>query len=486
MKLDKRGIATCLAGLAGLAATAAPASASPLDHNLKLIRADKEFTADRHILDRACVMVELYYRMDEDEALLYDPEEPSVVFGRIPVRHLPARQAEDSLAAARADLIRRTASLAETPAEERSAEQKSLQAVFPSAWTAADIQASAARAVAKRGMRKTFAQSLERSQPYRPYMDSVFASHGVPARLMHLAHIESWFKPSAVSPAGAVGIFQFLRASADPYMTIDEIQDQRLDPLASSSAAARFLKSCHRFLGSWPLAIMAYNNGPGQISDAMRETGSRDPSAIIRGYEAASFKAVSRNYYAMFLAASSLAMQADALFPGLRRQPSVPFKTLKLEHGWTPSQLRVLSGYSTAVIRRFNPALRPSVFDRNLPLPKGFDLRLPAGLPSAQDLQFTDLRIEGAPATASEAPESRLEEATRIGGVPVPALVGRSLARVRAALFPARDAAEDQPLLAYMHSQGLLDANRLALAKQDSILIEPHPALLNAIRNSGG
>ncbi|HLP39994.1 MAG TPA: lytic transglycosylase domain-containing protein, partial [Fibrobacteria bacterium] len=348
------------------------------------------------------------------------------------------------------------------------------------------IAASADRAVAKRGMRKTFRQSLERSWPWKNYMDSVFRAHGAPSRLMYLAHIESWFKPNAVSPAGAAGIFQFLETSGSRYLTIDALQDQRFDPLHASVAAAKFLKSCHRYLGSWPLAIMAYNNGPGQIQDAMRETGSSDPSEIIRNYEGLGFRTVSRNYYAMFLAVSSLAMRAETLFPGLRGQGPSPYKTLRLENGgWTPSQLRVLSGYSTAVIRRYNPALRPVVFDRNLPLPKGFDLRLPAGLPSRQDLQFADLRIEGAVAPVHAGRETAAAEEERLGGVPVPAAVGRALGRVRKALFPGRRE-ENLPVMAYMHSQGLLDAGRLALARKDSLLIEPHPALLPAIRNSGG
>jgi soluble lytic murein transglycosylase-like protein len=476
--------ASTLHGASSPGGVSTPEGVSPLDRNLKLIRTDRHFTADRHMLERAAVMIELYYRMDEDEALLHDPVEPSVVFGRVPIRHLQARAAEDSLAAAEAALVRRVAALAETPAEEWTPEQKALHGLFPASWTAADAQASAARAVAKRGMRKTFRQSLERALEYQPYMDSVFRAQGVPTRLVHLAHIESWFKPNAVSPAGAAGIFQFLRSSGIRYLAIDELQDQRFDPLASTEAAARFLKSCQSYLGSWPLAIMAYNNGPGQISDAMRETGSREPSDIIRGYEAGSFKSVSRNYYAMFLAASSLALQADQLFPGLRRPAPTQYKTLKLEHGWTPSQLRVLSGYSTAVIRRCNPALRPAVFEKNLALPKGFELRLPAGLPSTQDLQFADLRIEAAPGTepSRKAEEARMEQ---VAGVPVPAVVGRSLARIRSTLFPGRGA-EDAPVMAYMHSQGLLDAGRLAKAKRDSILIEPHPALLDAIRNSGG
>jgi membrane-bound lytic murein transglycosylase D len=479
--------ALCLALVAGPQGVHA---ASGLESNLKLIRTDRHFTADRHILDRACIMVELYYRMEEDEAILFDPEEPSVVFGRVSIRHLPARKAEDSLDRALASLRARVAALASSPMEGWTAEQKALRKVFPAAWSGEEALASANRADARRGMRKTFRQSLERSLPYAAYMDSVFRAEGVPPRLMYLAHIESWFKPTAVSPAGAVGIFQLLRSTGSRHLAIDDLRDERLDPHLSTVAAARFLKSCERFLGSWPLAIMAYNNGPGQISEAVKETGSRDPSEIIQNYEAGSFRSVSRNYYAMYLAASSLAMRADELFPGLRKTPAPQFKILKLEHGWTPTQLRVLSGYSTAVIRRCNPGLRPVVFESNLPLPKGFELRLPAGLPSPNDLQFADLRIEGsAPRVHGSDPTlaaaDRGTDVVHVVGVPVPAPLHQAFARLRNSLFPA-EKAEDLPLMAYMHSQGLLDAGRLAMARRDSILIEPHPALRPAIRNSGG
>ena len=57
--------------------------------------------------------------------------------------------------------------------------------------------------------------------------------------------------------------------------------------------------------------------------------------------------------------------------------------------------------------------------------------------------------------------------------------------RVRQTLF-AGGRRDDQPVMAYMHSQGLLDADRLALAKQDRILIEPHPALHAMLRITGG
>jgi hypothetical protein len=228
---------------------------------------------------------------------------------------------------------------------------------------------------------------------------------------------------------------------------------------------------------------MAYNNGPGQIQDAIRETGSTDPSELIREYRGAGFGEVSKKYYAMFLAASSLALRANTLFPALRKQPPMAFKTLKLEHEWTPQQLRILSGYSSEVIRRYNPALKPIVFDKNLPMPKGFPLRLPAGLPSSQDLQFADLRIAGS--GGEDSFSDYIAENSGPERRSLPALLGHSLQRLRSSLFPS-PRREDQSVLAFMHRQGLLDAERLALAKKDNILIEPHPALAMVIRNIGG
>jgi len=261
---------------------------------------------------------------------------------------------------------------------------------------------------------------------------------------------------------------------------IDERVDQRMDPRASSYAAAKFLKLCRRHLASWPLAIMAYNNGPGQMLDAVKETGSRDASDIIQNYQGDGFGAVSRNYYAMFLAASSLGMHSETLFPSLRKHAPPPFKTLKLEHEWTPRQLRILSGYSTAVLMRYNPALRPVVFERNLPVPKGFDLILPAGLPSMQDLQFADLRIGADPSGTDQ-----ISAGSSLAGFPMPKFAENAIRRIRKALFSGHGD-QDIPVMAFMHSQGLLDADRLALAMQDRILIEPHPALQAMIRGMGG
>src|SRR3569832_2350064 len=70
--------AACLVGLTTLAA---PGFAGSLDANRALIITDNAFTAEKTILDQACLMVELNYRMDEVEGLIFDPEAPEVVLG---------------------------------------------------------------------------------------------------------------------------------------------------------------------------------------------------------------------------------------------------------------------------------------------------------------------------------------------------------------------------------------------------------------------
>jgi hypothetical protein len=116
----------------------------------------------------------------------------------------------------------------------------------------------------------------------------------------------------------------------------------------------------------------------------------------------------------------------------------------------------------------------------------GFVLMLPLGLPTSQDLQFADLRISGSsPEGVNGVNGVHLRRTTELAGFPLPKFAEAPLDRIRKALFKHRRK-DDQPVMAYLHSQGLLDADRLALAKQDRILIEPHPALHAMLRGIGG
>ena len=111
---------------------------------------------------------------------------------------------------------------------------------------------------------------------YFPIFEQVFDLYDVPYELKYLAIIESALNPRAVSRAGAVGTWQFMYSTARSYgLRINSLVDERKDYLASTHAAAKFLKNLYRIYGDWTLALAAYNCGPGNVNKAIRRSGGK-------------------------------------------------------------------------------------------------------------------------------------------------------------------------------------------------------------------
>jgi hypothetical protein len=169
----------------------------------------------------------------------------------------------------------------------------------------------------QQGLRERFREGLLRSEYYRPTMERIFRAAGLPPELVTLATVESGFYSRAKSSAGAVGIWQFTRGTGKQYMRITRYHDDRFDPTAETRAAAALLRSNYDELGSWPLAITAYNYGTGGTSAAAAQYGG-DYDQIVRSYNGPHFGFAARNYYAEFLAALQVHQREDKYFPDLK------------------------------------------------------------------------------------------------------------------------------------------------------------------------
>lgn len=108
-------------------------------------------------------------------------------------------------------------------------------------------------------------------------MRSALANGLQPALLAALLRAESGFRPDAVSPAGAQGIAQFMPATARGMGLADPF-----DPDQAIPAAGRLLGGHVRSFGSVPLALAAYNAGPG----AVQRYGGVPPYAETQAYVA--------------------------------------------------------------------------------------------------------------------------------------------------------------------------------------------------------
>ena len=224
------------------------------------------------------------------------------------------------------------------------------------------------------GQKDRFYEGVVRSGKYLAQFKQHFVNQGLPPELAYLPHVESSFNPRAHSKAGASGLWQFTRATGREYMTVDEAVDERLDPYVATRAAARLLQTNYAQLKSWPLAITAYNHGRAGMIRAVREKGSYEN--IFRTYRQGSFQFASRNFYPEFLAAVRVAKRLAAA-PGMPFERPEPTVTFRLKEDMPSDRLRSNFALSRSEFARLNPALRKPVLDGQVPVPRGYLVRLP-------------------------------------------------------------------------------------------------------------
>jgi len=227
------------------------------------------------------------------------------------------------------------------------------------------------------GQSDRFRAGLLRAGRWEAHIAEVLANLGLPAQIAALPHVESSFDPNAYSKVGAAGLWQFMRSTGRRFLRIDSSVDERMDPFRETEAAAQLLNYNYRLLGSWPLAITAYNHGAEGMRRAREQLGTDDIVRIVRDYHSPTFGFASRNFYVSFLAALAIAQDPEKYFGPLNRGSETQFVEVKMSASASSAALVRALGVDRDLLRSLNPALRPAVWTGQRSIPAGYVVRLP-------------------------------------------------------------------------------------------------------------
>lgn len=312
------------------------------------------------------------------QGLIHDNRHLDVVYEKIDLpADAPAARMDRLAEARRARYVRILRRLADGQHSDLDHEEARVLALWGTRATRHELRAAAERVRFQQGLSDRFHAGLVRSGQWRDHIVDALRAAGVPDDLVALPHVESSFNPEARSFVGAAGLWQFTTSTGRQFMRIDQAVDERRDPYTSSEAAARFLRRNYDALQSWPLAITAYNHGPGGMRRAVRTLGTRDIEVIIRRYDGPAFGFASRNFYVSFLGALDIEKDPGKYFGSVVRQRAPDLLVVE-----TPDYMRIDAieralGVQRATLQAYNPALLPPVWTGAKYVPRGFRLRLP-------------------------------------------------------------------------------------------------------------
>ncbi len=311
------------------------------------------------------------------QAVIHDSEDLSKIYQVVSLVDLEAPGAQQQNAAIQKQACEKYRSILRRLAVQApsSPEEQRVAALFAGKNARQEMALAVNNVRSQSGQKERFLSGVVTAGAYLTEIKNIFRSYNLPEELAHLPHVESSFNIKAYSRIGAAGLWQFTRETGIQYLTIDYTVDERLDPIAATRAAAKYLAKSFQTLNNWPLAITSYNYGLGGMMRAVNEEGTYE--RIFTNYSKGYFKFASRNFYSEFLAARNVARYLEKNNGGVAAE--VKYRYLNLPGYVHVQEISHHFGLPVGMIAELNPALRPPVISGEKLIPKGYALRLPAG-----------------------------------------------------------------------------------------------------------
>jgi len=235
-----------------------------------------------------------------------------------------------------------------------------------------------------------FERYLERSTRYIPMMKKVLKENGVPEDLIYIAMIESGFSAKIRSRAKAVGFWQFIGGTGKHYgLRVNNMVDERYDPVRSTEAAAAYFKGLYNLFGSWYLAIASYNVGENRIKTMVMRNYTRDFWQLAIRKQ---LPAETTQYIPKFLAARLISREPEKYgFSGLNYEGPMEFDVITASDAIDMRALAKAMKIDYEEIRDLNPAYKSQVAPV---LSNTAMVRVPAGTQEAAKLVLNEAIVK--------------------------------------------------------------------------------------------
>jgi membrane-bound lytic murein transglycosylase D len=181
--------------------------------------------------------------------------------------------------------------------------------------------------------------------------------HGLPKDLAYLFMLESGGDPDARSPANALGMWQFMPATARNYgLRVDSWVDERLDPEKSTRAAMLYLKDLYGMFGCWRLAISAYNSGENKLSKVLSQEDAKEYDEICSSRR---LRKETLEFWPRFQALAHIARNPEryGFQPSALKPYQKDYALVTIEGSFSNATLGRLSGVPADKLAEMNPAL---------------------------------------------------------------------------------------------------------------------------------
>ncbi|MGE5258689.1 MAG: LysM peptidoglycan-binding domain-containing protein [Hyphomicrobiales bacterium] len=222
--------------------------------------------------------------------------------------------------------------------------------------------------------RDFFAESYRRSGRYRAKIEAALKDAGMPTELVWLALIESGFKVTALSPARALGLWQFIPSTGYRYnLNRDKYIDERMDPEKSTRGAIEYLKELHDMFGDWTTVLAAYNCGEHRVLRTIQSQNINYLDNFWDLYER--LPRETARYVPRFLATLHIVQNLEKYgFSDIRVETPLDYEIVTIPKQASLKGIALTSGIDEDLLRELNAELRQAVLPEN-----GYDLRVPVG-----------------------------------------------------------------------------------------------------------